>query len=101
MDTSPEGSPPYHEESVYSFTILEINNAPDNTLIFGLIQFLDADVAQSDQNTVAPTFLQYNYSPTELANLDNILRLLVRDATPQEDIDYYDMDSFLQSPPRS
>ena len=32
----------------------------------------------------------------ELANSDNILRLLVRNATPQEDINYYDMASELQ-----
>jgi len=33
----------------------------------------------------------------DLANRDNILRLLVRVATPQEDINYYDMTSQLLS----
>jgi len=60
-------------------------------LSFGLIQFLDAALAQSGANTAAPTFPEHDYSPTGLTNRDNILRLLVRDTTPQEDIDYYDM----------
>jgi len=55
------------------------------------IQFLDAALAQTGANIAAPTFLEYDYSPKELANRDNILRLLVRDATPQEDINYYNM----------
>ena len=91
MVISPEGSPSAPEEVLYTFKILEIDNAPTNTLSFGLIKFLDAALAQSGANIAAPTFLEYDYSPKELANRDNILRLLVRDATPQEDINYYDM----------
>ena len=91
MDISPDGSPSAHEEVLYTFTILEIDNAPTNTLSFGLIQFLDAALAQTGENIAAPTFLEYDYSPKKLANRDNILRLLVRDKTPQEDINYYDM----------
>jgi len=91
MDISPEGSPSAHEEVLHTFTILEIDNAPTNTLSFGLIQFLDAALAQTGENIAAPTFLEYDYSPKKLANRDNILRLLVRDKTPQEDINYYDM----------
>jgi len=84
-DTSPEGSPSDHEEVLYTFTILEIDNAPTNTLTFRFIQFLDATLARSGVNIAVHTFLEYDYSPKELANRDNILRLLVRDATPQED----------------
>jgi len=91
MNISPEGSPSAHAEVLHTFTILEIDNAPTNTLSFGLIQFLDAALAQTGENIAAPTFLEYDYSPKKLANRDNILRLLVRDKTPQEDINYYDM----------
>jgi len=96
MDTSPAGSPSDQEEVLYTFTILEIDNAPDNTLSFGLFQFLDAALAQSGANTAAPTFLEYDYSLMELTNRYNILRLLVRDATPQKDIDYYNVALRLQ-----
>ena len=89
MDTSPKDSPPDHEEVLHTFTILEIHNAPDNTSSFELITFLDAAVAHS--------VTQYDYNQMELANRDNILRLLVRDATPQEDTNYYDMASELLS----
>jgi len=95
--TPPKGSPPDHEEVLHTFTILEIHNAPDNTSSFGLVTFLDAAVAHSSENIVNPTFLEYDYSQIELANRDNILGLLVRDATPQEDINYYDMASQLLS----
>jgi len=97
MDTSPKGSPPDHEEVLHTFTILEIHNAPDNTSSFELITFLDAAVAHSSETIVTPTFLEYDYNQMELANRDNIVRLLVRDATLQEDINYYDMVSQLLS----
>ena len=97
MNISPEGSPSAHAEVLHTFTILEIHNAPNNTSSFGLITFLDTAVAHSGKNIVTPTFLEYDYSPLELANRDNILRLFVRDATPQEDINYYDMVSQLLS----
>jgi len=97
MDISPEGLPSAPEEVLYTFKILEIDNATTNTLSFGLIEFLDAALAQTGANIAAPTFLEYDYSPKELANRDNILRLLVRDATPQEDINYYDLAQQLLS----
>jgi len=97
MDTTSKASPPDHEEVLHIFTLLEIHNVPDNTSSFGLITFLDTAVAHSGKNIVTPTFLEYDYSPLELANRDNILRLFVRDATPQEDINYYDMVSQLLS----
>jgi len=97
MDNLPEGSPTDHAEALYTFAILEIENAPDSTSSFGLIQFLEAALTQSGANTAAPTFLEYDYSPTEFANRDNILRLLVRDATLEEDTDYYDMAQQLLS----
>ena len=97
MDILPERSPSASEEVLYTFKILEIDNAPTNTLSFGLIEFLDAALAQTGTNIAAPTFLEYDYSPKELANRDNILRLLVRDATPQEDINYYDLAQQLLS----
>jgi len=97
MDTSPNESPPNDEEVLHTFTILEIHNAPDNTLNFELITFPDASVAHSSEPSVTPTFLEYDYNQMELANRDNILRLLVRDATPQEDINYYDMASEILS----
>ena len=97
MEISPEASPSAPEEVLYTFKILEIDNAPTNTLSFGLIEFLDAALAQTGANIAAPTFLEYDYSPKELANRDNILRLLVRDATPQEDINYYDLAQQLLS----
>jgi len=91
MDNSPKGLPSDYAEALYTFTILEIENAPNNTSSFGLIQFLDTALAQSGANTAAPTSLEYDYSPTEFANCDNILRLLVRDATLKEDTNNYDM----------
>jgi hypothetical protein len=97
MDILPERSPSASEEVLYTFKILEIDNAPTNTLSFGLIEFLDAALAQTGANITAPTFLEYDYSPKELANHDNILHLLVRDATPQEDINYYDLAQQLLS----
>jgi len=97
MDTSPKGSPPDHEEVLHTFTILKIHNAPDNSSSFGLITFLDAAVAHSSETILTPTFLEYDYNQMELANRDNILRLLVRNATPQEDINYYDITSQLLS----
>jgi len=97
MDDPPKGSPTDHAEALYTFTILDIENAPNNTSSFGLIQSLDAALAQSGADTAAPTFLEYDYSPTEFANRDNILRLLVRDATLEEDTDYYNMAQQLLS----
>ena len=97
MDTSPKGSPPDHEEVLHTFTILEIHNAPDNTSSFELVMFLDAALAHSSAPSATPTFLNYQYDQMELVNRDNILRLLVRDATPQEDTNYYDMASELLS----
>ena len=97
MDTSPKESPPNDEEVLHTFTILEIHNAPDDTSSFELVMFLDAALAHSSAPSVIPTFLEYHYNQMELANRDNILRLLMRDATPQEDTNYYDMASELLS----
>jgi len=97
MHASPKGSPPDHAEVLHTFTILEIHNAPNNTSSFRLITFLDTAVSHFSENIVTPTFLEYDYSQMELANRDNILHLLVRDYTPQEDINYYDMASQLLS----
>ena len=59
--------------------------------------FLDAALAHSSAPSATPTFLEYDYNQMELANRDNILRLLLRDATPQEDTNYYDLVSELLS----
>jgi len=97
MDTYLKESPPNDKEVLHTFTILEIDNAPDYTSNFELIMFLDAVLAHSSEPSVTPTFLEYDYNQMELANRDNILRLLVRDDTPQEDTNYYDMTSELLS----
>jgi len=97
MDTSPKESLSNDEEVLHTFTILEIHNGPDNTSSCELVMFLDAPLAHSSAPSVIPTFLEYHYNQMDLANRDSILRLLVRDVTPQEDTNYYDMTSELLS----
>jgi len=84
-EVTAEASTHNDPEVLHTFTILALKNAPDNTSSFGLILWLDVAVDQTGANPVAPTFLPYEYNPSELETHDNIL---VRDPTPEETTNY-------------